>query len=84
MTTMITPLDIIRLATERGDQTGDSATHQFHRAVECIALEMKRGDPRVKSEWADLHSAARAAAAAIADAQAAQLEFRELLTKKTP
>ncbi|NBR90334.1 MAG: hypothetical protein EBS68_10530 [Rhodobacteraceae bacterium] len=65
-------IDIIRLATERAEQTGDLHNPEFHDVV-CVIGGMS-GDHA-------LAETAKGAGIALRKAQAAQMEFRRLFEK---
>ena len=65
-------IDIIRLATERAEQTGDLHNPEFHDVV-CVIGRMAGDDT--------LGSTAHEASVALRKAQAAQMEFRRLFEK---
>lgn len=78
----MTTLDIIRLAAERAEMTGDIDRPEFHEVV----AEISARTPEQQSApfaFATLSTRAAATAAALREGAKAQMEFRALLSTLT-
>lgn len=71
-------IDLIRLATERAEQTGDIGTPEFHEAVATLVSGLNDG---TAGPLNDIHASAKVTANALRSAAKAQMTFRELLGK---
>ena len=77
----MTTLDIIRLATERAEVTGDIDRPEFHDAIARVAnapCTESQMEPQIA-----IGELARSSAAALRESAKAQLEFRALLSTLT-
>ena len=86
----MTLLDIIRLATERAQQTTDADRPEFHDAVAAMLednTQRRAGDGAIIAEDDPIALASKAAAkhaAAIRHMQSTQLVFMQLLNPSKP